>query len=287
MTQVIASLAEIAADYDIVLCDIWGVLHDGQRVFPSAAAALQQFRADGGKVVLITNAPRPADAVAVQLDRLGAPRDSWDAIVTSGDAAQDAMLAGVVGQRVWHLGPDKDDAFFTDLPEGASTAIERVDLAEAEGIVATGLVDDMIEVPEDYRVVLTGAAARDLPMLCANPDIVVDFGDRRLYCAGALAALYEEMGGRTIYVGKPFAPIYDLSRRKIGATDASRILAIGDGIGTDVEGARRQGLDLLFVTGGLAHDQFGPDPRNPDPIAVAAWLRERQQAPRYAIGCLR
>jgi len=286
MTRIITRLAQIAPDYDIAFCDIWGCLHDGRRVFPSAAAALQDFRAGGGKVVLITNAPRPAAAVEAQLDGLGAPRDCWDVIVTSGDAAQDAMVGGAVGRNVWHLGADKDEPFFTHLPEGASP-VERVDLGGAEGIVATGLRDDFNEGPEHYRAELAEAVARDLPMLCANPDIVVDYGDRRLYCAGALAALYEEMGGRTIYVGKPHAPIYDLARRRIGADAGSRILAIGDGISTDVEGARRQALDMLFVTGGLAFDQFGDDRDNPQQEHLDPWLRDHGLHPAFAIGMLR
>lgn len=287
MTRVITALAKIEADYDTAFCDLWGCLHDGRQAFPSAVDAMRRFR-DGGarRVALITNAPRPASAIAVQCARLGVTEDCYDVIVTSGDAAQDAMMHGVVGTRVFHLGPGKDDTFFSDLPSG-SPVIERVPLEAAEGIVATGLFDDLTETPNDYRMMLTAAAARGLPMLCANPDIVVDYGDQRLYCAGALAALYEELGGETIYVGKPHAPIYDLARRRLELPETARVLAIGDGIGTDVEGASRQNLDMLFVTGGLAFDQFGPDIDQPDPARLAPWLRQRDQSPAFAIGRLR
>ena len=287
MTRVITALAEIEADYDTAFCDLWGCLHDGVAAFPAAVEAMRRFR-DGGarRVALITNAPRPAAAVAAQCARLGVTEDCFDVIVTSGDAAQDAMLRGVVGTRVFHLGPDKDETFFSDLPTD-SQVIERVPLEEAEGIVATGLVDDLKETPDDYRMMLTAAAGRGLPMLCANPDIVVDYGDQRLYCAGALALLYEDLGGETIYVGKPHAPIYDLARRRLGLPATARVLAIGDGIGTDVEGAQRQDVDMLFITGGLAFDQFGPDIDQPDVAKLVPWLRQREQLPAFAIGRLR
>ena len=292
MTQLITSLSEISGRYDALLCDLWGCLHNGVAPFPGAVSALRAFRAGGGRVVLLTNAPRPAADVAAGLDRLGVPRDAWDVVVSSGDAAQDAMFAGAVGRRIWHLGPEKDDGFFTNVPpEWADAApIERVALDEAEGIVCTGPFDEINEVPEDYRPQFLLAKTKGLPMLCANPDIVVDLGHRRIYCAGALAALYEEMGGTALYFGKPHPPIYDLARRRlaaIGGADDGRILAIGDGIGTDIAGAAGEGIDALFVTGGLAADQFGPDVDNPDLKVLREWLGVRQQAPQYAIATLR
>ncbi|MDF2142174.1 TIGR01459 family HAD-type hydrolase [Paenirhodobacter sp. CAU 1674] len=292
MTQILPSLAEISAPYDALFCDLWGCLHNGVTPFPAAVAALQGFRARGGKVVLLTNAPRPARFVIATLDRLGVPRDAWDLVVSSGDAAQDAMLAGAVGRKVWHLGPAKDDGFFTEIPPEwqGQADVERVPFDEAEGIVCTGPFDEMTEVPEDYRARFLLAKTRGLPMLCANPDIVVDMGETRIYCAGALAALYEEMGGTAMYFGKPHPPIYDLARRKlsaIGGVDDSRILAIGDGINTDVSGAAGEGIDVLFVSGGLAADQFGPDVENPDPELLAAWLAARQRDPLFTIGTLR
>lgn len=292
MTRILQSLAEVSARYDVLLCDLWGCVHNGVAPFPAAVAALQGFRGQGGRVILITNAPRPARFVAEGLDRMGVPREAWDAIVTSGDAAQDAMFAGAVGRRLWHLGPQKDDGFFTEIPpewQGRSH-VELVPFDQAEGIVCTGPFDELNEVPEDYRARFLAAKTRGLPMLCANPDVVVDMGETRIYCAGALAALYEDMGGRALYFGKPHPPIYDMARRRMaefGLTDDSRVLAVGDGINTDVAGAMGENLDVLFVSGGLAAEQFGADVENPNPDLLRAWLDARQQDPRYTIGRLR
>jgi HAD superfamily hydrolase (TIGR01459 family) len=292
MTQIIQSLSDVSAQYDAVLCDLWGCLHNGVVAFPSAVSALQDCRARGVKVVLLTNAPRPEVFVAEQLETMGVPRDAWDIIVTSGDAAQDAMLAGAVGRKVWHLGPEKDKGFFTAIPADwqGQEGIELVSFEDAEGIICTGPFDEISEVPDDYRAQFLLAKTRGLPMLCANPDIVVDKGDTRIYCAGALAALYEDMGGEALYFGKPHPPIYDMARRKlaaIGAGEETRFLAIGDGINTDVAGAAGEGIDVLFVTGGLGHDQFGPDVENPDIALLTPWLATRQQDPRFSIGKLR
>ncbi|WP_347266859.1 TIGR01459 family HAD-type hydrolase [Paracoccus sp. (in: a-proteobacteria)] len=289
MTQIIRSLDEIAADYDAVFCDLWGCLHNGVAAFPAAVAALQRYRARGGRVVLLTNAPRPRKYVIAHLERLAVPADAWDEVVSSGDAAQDAMFAGAVSRRVWAISQEKDEGFFADIPEEWQSAapIQRVPMTEAEGIVCTGLFDDETEVPEDYRTRLILARDRRLKMLCANPDIVVDLGQKRLYCAGALARLYEDLGGEALYFGKPHAPIYDLARRKLGLDASARVLAIGDGIGTDVPGATTAGMDALFVTGGLAHDQFGPDVESPEPDMLREWLALRSENPRYAIGRLR
>ncbi|MDO9526534.1 MAG: TIGR01459 family HAD-type hydrolase [Gemmobacter sp.] len=293
MTRILTSLSDVSARYEALYCDLWGCLHNGKAPFPAAVAALQAVRATGGVVVLVTNAPRPKPAVMRQLDRLGVPRDCYDEVVSSGDAAQFALMSGAVGQRVWHLGPDKDETFFTemaqDIPKGA--VIERVPLDRAEGIVCTGLFDDLTEAPEDYRGRLMLAREAGLPMLCANPDIAVDFGDRRLWCAGALAQLYEEIGGQTLYFGKPHPPIYDLAARRLGAlregVSSDRILAVGDGPGTDILGAQGEGIDAVFVTGGLAAAAFGPDTANPDKDLLEAWLADQGLGPAFAIGHLR
>ncbi len=294
MTRIIGSLADIAPDYDTLFCDLWGCLHNGHQPWPAAVAALAAFRAGGGRVVLLTNAPRPSGFVVTALDRMGVPRDAWDLVVSSGDAAQYAMISGAVGQKVWHLGPAKDDGFFNDLPGDlpASAPITRVPLDQAGGIVCTGPFEEATETPEDYRDRFLYARARGLKLLCANPDLVVDYGDRRIYCAGALAALYSEMGGESLYFGKPHPPIYDLARRRLTevtgtAADNDRTLAIGDGIGTDILGAAGEGIDALFVTGGLAADAFGPDVENPDSAALSRWLTAQGQSPAYAIGRLR
>ena len=286
MIRIIESLDQVAADYDVLFCDLWGCVHNGKRFYPAATDALVRYRQGGGRVALMTNAPRPAALVQAQIDRMGVPRAAWDVIVTSGDAAQDAMLAGRIGQDVWHLGPDKDVGFFTETTDPRATGIRRVDLARAQGIVATGPFDEMVDVPEDYRARLEAALARGLPMLCANPDLVVDLGETRIYCAGAIAQLYAEMGGEVLYFGKPHAPIYDLARRRLDS-HAARELAIGDGIGTDIAGAVAQGIDSLFVTGGLAAEHLGDDVERPDAARLVDWTRAQGVVPTLAIGRLR
>ncbi len=290
MTRVIAALSEIAADYDAVFCDLWGCLHNGIAAFPAAVAALDAFRAQGGHVLLLTNAPRPRAAVLRQLAALGVPAGVYDDIVTSGDAAQAALFAGLVGRAVYHLGPEKDRSFFTEITEpDLATEIALVPLEEAEGVVCTGLFDDLTETAQNYRATLLQAKTRGLKLLCANPDIVVDLGERQIFCAGAIAALYTEMGGESLYFGKPYPPIYDLARRRLAslAPDAERILCIGDGFATDIAGGVAEGLDTLFVTGGIDAAAFGPDPDAPDAALLAAWLAQKQVAPTAAIGKLR
>jgi HAD superfamily hydrolase (TIGR01459 family) len=297
MTRIIQALADVSDGYDALYCDLWGCLHDGRAPFPQAVAALQSFRAGGGRVMLLTNSPRPKASVIRQLDGLGVPADCYDDVTSSGDAAQFALVTGAVGRKVHHIGPERDLVFFTELSDdlariaAAEPPVRRVPLPEAEGLVVTGLVDDLTETPDDYRAPLLFAKTRRLPLLCANPDIEVDVGDRRIYCAGALAQAFDRMGGHSLYFGKPHPPIYDLARRRLSALpglgDDPRILAIGDGISTDIEGAIGEGIDALFVTGGLAARDFGPDPAHPDPALLRAWLAGRQLDPSYAIGRLR
>lgn len=297
MTQILDALSQIAADYDVLYCDLWGCLHDGKAPFPEAVAALRAFRAGGGRVLLLTNAPRPKPSVLKQLARIGVPVDCYDDLVSSGDAAQYGLVTGAVGRRVHHVGPEKDTVFFTELSDdvravaASEPPFSLVPLDQAEGLVVTGLLDDLTETPDDYRATLLSAKARGMKLLCANPDIVVDLGDQRLYCAGALAQAYDAMGGRSLYFGKPHPPIYDLARRRVaalpGLPDDPRILAIGDGIATDIQGASGEGLDALFVTGGIAAAQFGPDADRPDPRLLEDWLEDQQLDPIYAIGRLR
>ena len=290
MTRIIASLAEVSASYDALFCDLWGCLHDGIRAFPEAVAALQTFRAGGGKVVLLTNAPRPRADVERQIGALGIPRDAWDTIATSGDSARLAMFEGVVGTKVYHIGEDRDLTFYEPIhliencPE-----IARVPLTEAEGIVCTGPTDPLAD-PSAHRGELLYAKQKRLKLLCANPDIVVDRGDTREWCAGAIAALYTEMGGESLYFGKPHPPVYDLARRRLAELGQevpdSRILAIGDGIGTDIRGALGEDIDALFVTGGLAAAETRTEGQ-PNPEALTAFLNREMIAPAYAIGKLR
>ncbi|MEH7828400.1 TIGR01459 family HAD-type hydrolase [Gemmobacter denitrificans] len=293
MTRIISALSEISRNYRAVFCDLWGCLHNGKTPFPAAVAALQAFRAEGSTVVLMTNAPRSFGSVAAQLERMGAPRDCYDLIVSSGDAAQQALVAGAVGRRVAFIGAEKDMPFFTDLPPElqGQPPISFVPTAEAEGVVCTGLADDETETPEDYRATLLLAKTRGLTLLCANPDIIVDMGDKRLYCAGAIAKAYEDMGGQALYFGKPHPPIYDLARRKlaetVGAIPNDEILCIGDGPWTDVLGGQNEGIDTLFITGGIVAHEFGPDSGNPDAALLEAWLAREQLGPTYAMGHLR
>lgn len=291
MTEIIRSLSQVSDRYDALFCDLWGCLHNGVAPFPAAVSALQSFRAGGGKVILVTNAPRPKSSVVQQLDAMGLPRDAWDDVATSGDAAQAAMLAGAVGRRVHHIGAPKDDSFFGVFEDDIAAMVDaanitRVPLDQAEGIVCTGLVDDLIETPEDYRSKLLMGKAMGLKMLCANPDIIVDMGDKRLYCAGALAEAYEKMGGEALYYGKPHPPVYDLARRRLGLDDP-RILCVGDGIGTDIQGGMAEGLDTLFVSGGIAAAEFGADSENPNKDLLKVWLDGHQLSPTFTIGKLR
>jgi len=290
MTRIIASLSEISEQYDALFVDLWGCVHNGVNALPEAVAALQNYRAGGGKVILVTNSPRPRAGVQKQLVHFGVPDDAWDSIATSGDSARSAMYRGVVGQRVWHLGPPTDGRFFAP-PEilDAPVDIARVPLEEAEGIACTGAFDPQAD-PEVLRPELTLALERGLPLLCANPDIVVDRGHVREWCAGAVAQLYTEMGGTSLYFGKPHAPIYDLARRRLsglGVTVADdRILAIGDGILTDVAGAIGEGIDSLFISGGLAAAET-KTVTQPDPDALTAYLAKEKSTSTYTIGHLR
>ena len=292
MTQIIDRFAEISGRYDAAFVDLWGCMHNGVAAFPAAVAAMQAFRAAGGKVVLVTNAPRGRGPVERQIARLGIPEDAWDAIATSGDSARAAMFRGAVGEKVYFIGQEHDESFFEPLKLGSDpVAITRVPLEEAEGIVCCGPEDPYAD-PAVYRPQFLYAKQKGLKLLCANPDIVVDRGERREWCAGALAALYTEMGGESLYFGKPHPPIYDLARRRLmalpGAARDPQIVCIGDGLITDVAGALGEDLDCLFITGGLAAEETGTkDGGQPDPARLNTVLSEAQMSPLYAIGQLR
>jgi HAD superfamily hydrolase (TIGR01459 family) len=288
MVRIIERLDEVAGSYGTLYCDLWGCLHDGVRAFPAAVAALERFREGGGAVVLMTNSPRPRADVLRQLDGLGVPRHVYDHVVSSGDAAQDALAQGMFGRRIHHIGPERDLVFFRDA-DGREIDVERVPLEKAEAIVCTGLFDDRTETPDDYRATILYGANKGLKLLCANPDIVVDVGDQRIYCAGAIAAAYSEAGGESFYFGKPHAPIYGMARRWLDAEGRDDpILAVGDGIHTDIAGASGEDIDSLFVTGGLAAEDTATSPdAGPDPERLAAFLREARLTPTAAIPFLR
>jgi len=290
MTRIINTLSEISSNYDALFVDLWGCVHDGVKAIPSAVAALQEYRKSGGVVILVTNSPRPRAGVAKQLVHFGVPTDAYDDMATSGDSARSAMYRGVVGENVWHYGPKTDSRFFDPLEILENPAkINRVALDAAEGIVCTGPFDEKSD-PETWRPDLEIALARGLKLLCANPDIVVDRGEVREWCAGAVAKLYTEMGGESLYFGKPHAPIYDLARRRLSKQDDTikddRILAIGDGILTDVKGAMDEGIDALFISGGLAAAETKTITQ-PDAQMLTSFLEKENLDPLFTIGHLR
>lgn len=283
MTQPIESVDEIADRYDAVLCDVWGVVHNGRQAYPAACAALQRLKRVGKHVVLITNVPKPRGPIPGQLDRAGVPRDAWDAIVTSGDAIR-AELAQRAPGPMFKIGPDDYDR---TLWEGLGLA--QAPLSEAAFFAISGLNRDD-ETPEDYADVLREAKARDLDFICANPDIVVQHGNRMIWCAGAIARDYEAIGGKVIMAGKPFPPIYDLARKELAAIarreiEPSRILCIGDGVVTDIAGANAQGLDSLFIAAGIHGERLWTDGKL-DPTKVDAALAAENARATYAMAAL-
>lgn len=291
MTQIIAALSDISDRYDAAFVDLWGCVHDGVKAYPEAIAALQAFRARGGTVVLVTNAPRPRADVRRQIAGFGVPEDAYDTIATSGDSARVAMFQGAIGSKVLFMGNlATDNGFFTP-PHVVENpvAIETVPLEQAEGIACLG-PDDPQADPEVNRPVFLYAKQKGLKLLCANPDIVVDRGGVREWCAGALARLYTEMGGESLYFGKPHPPIYDLARRRLTEIGKlcpdSRILAIGDGVHTDIDGAMGEDIDSLLISGGLAAEETRTT-HQPDPAALEAYLQREMVTPTYTIGFLR
>jgi HAD superfamily hydrolase (TIGR01459 family) len=256
LSPVASNLAPFIPRYDLFLCDVWGVVHNGLAAFPAANDALTRARAAGVTVIMVSNAPRPGAVVKKQIARYGVPASAYDDVVASGDVTREE-LAARPGARVFHLGAERD------LPNYEGLDLTLVDLEHADLVVCTGLFHDDTETPDDYRRLMAEIKARELPLICANPDIVVERGDRLVWCAGALTAIYDELGGKTIYAGKPHAPIYRLSLKRAAAlrgreVPGSRVLAIGDGVKTDLAGAARQEIDCLFVLRGIHAADFDP-----------------------------
>ena len=249
-SRIISSLADISDAYDAVLCDVWGVLHDGKAKFPAASDALVAYRGRGGAVALVTNAPRPNAPVRAQLDHFGVSREAYDSVVTSGDVTM-ALIEARGDATACHIGHKRDHSLFEAIEQRTGRKLRLVAEDEADYVICTGLENDHVETPGDYEDRLAALAARKLPFLCANPDLVIHRGADLVYCAGALAQVYEQKGGgEVIYAGKPHRPIYDAAlaacTQALGRPP-QRVLAIGDGFRTDVFGARGAGLDVLFV----------------------------------------
>jgi len=281
--EMIGSLDVVTDRYAAVLCDVWGVLHNGVDMFPEASEALRSARRKGLAVVLITNSPRPRDGVEAQLAAIGVPEDAWDRIVTSGDVTRD--LIREAPRKLFHLGAERDEAIYDGID------CELVEEFEADAVVCTGLFDDETETPEDYADMLQRLRSRNLPFICANPDIMVERGDRLIWCAGALARDYAQLGGRTLISGKPHRPIYaaalkaaaEVLGREVSPAES---LGIGDGMLTDIKGATDNGLDVLYVSGGIHAADYG-DPHAPDPKRLSEFLEKHGHRPVAVIPRLR
>jgi HAD superfamily hydrolase (TIGR01459 family) len=269
----------MAGDYDLFILDLWGVVHDGEAVYPGAVDCLHRLRQRGARVVLLSNAARPSDSVAAHLVELGVTEDLYDWLLTSGEATANAIAAGASGSGAdarpayFHLGPDRS------RPTLDACGGRETDIDGAEIIICTGLVDDETEQAEDYRGILTEGVDRGLTMVCANPDVIVIRGGRTIPCAGAVAALYEELGGTVQRFGKPFPDIFDRLFAESPEIPRARAVMIGDGLPTDIRGARQAGIDAVWIGGGIHADALamGPDGRlQPDKVhAVAEQAGER------------
>jgi HAD superfamily hydrolase (TIGR01459 family) len=244
---ILDSILPVAAGREVWFADIWGVMHNGVRPFEDACRACEAFRAQGGTVLLLSNAPRPAASVAQQLDRIGVPRQAYDAILSSGDAARGLVeVAAKAGKRIAHLGPERDLGIYEGL------GVKVCALAQAETVVCTGLFDDETETPKSYAGVIADFAGKSVEMICANPDLTVERGGKIVYCAGAIAAAYEAAGGRVAYAGKPHLPIYEIAFARVAAlrgaaVEKANVLAIGDGVKTDISGAAAAGVDAVYI----------------------------------------
>ena len=287
MTRLIASLAEISDSYDAILCDVWGVLHDGRAAFRPASDALVAYRRRGGVVAALTNAPRPNPPVLAQMHRLGVSPDALDAVVTSGDVTL-ALMQAFGAAPVHTIGPERDMSLFDALAAATGLRPARVGPDEAAYVLCTGLEHDDRETPADYAARLTALAARGLPFVCANPDIVIHRGADLVYCAGALGRDYAALGGAVTYAGKPHAPVYAAAREVLAKAlgrAPQRVLAIGDGFHTDVRGAAGQGIDVLFIAGGIHRDETLTDGR-PDPDKLAALFAREGVTPAATMAAL-
>lgn len=268
-----SGLRALAPDYDALICDVWGVVHNGREAYPGVVDCLTRYR-NRGIVLLLSNAPRPGVPIREQLAGFGVPPEAFDTIVTSGDLTRQVLAERTAGgktYRIHHVGPDRDLPLFEGLRS------ERVPIDDAEAIVCTGPFNDTKEGPDDYRDYWHKALARHLTLYCANPDLVVQRGDQLVYCAGALAQVYEQQGGTVVYLGKPHLPVYDFVERRLtevarAAVPRAKWLAVGDGLKTDILGAKRAGIDALLITGGVDEPELSDASGAPDPSKIAAVL---------------
>ncbi len=258
----IDGLRSIISRYDLLLCDLWGVMHNGVNAIPGANDAVIHAREAGATVLMISNAPRPGPVVAKQIEGYGVPKAVYDDVVSSGDVTREELIARP-GAKVFHIGPQRD------LPNYEGLDLTLVDFDHADLIVCSGPFNDAQDQPEQYRDLLTRAKARGLTLICANPDLVVERGHRLVWCAGSLAAIYDEIGGKTIYAGKPHPEIYEIALRRTAKlrgkpVDRKRVLAVGDGLKTDILGAMKNGFDSLFIARGIHAADFAGEDGNHD-----------------------
>jgi HAD superfamily hydrolase (TIGR01459 family) len=277
LPPLIPHFSALASDYDVLLSDVWGVVHNGITAFAPACDTLMRARARGATVIFITNAPRQSEVVARQLDKLHVPREAYDGIVSSGDVTRGA-LEQHAGQSMFHIGPERDRSIYAGLN------LHFASLEQADFVICSGLDDDDTETPDDYRDRLELMLKRKLFMVCGNPDVVVERGDRLVYCAGSIADLYATLGGEVLYAGKPYRPIYDLALAKAEAAAGrkvplKRVLAIGDSVRTDLKGARTAGIDFLFVTSGIHAEELGGRER-PDSKALSGVFAAAGEMPK-------
>ncbi|WP_041778551.1 TIGR01459 family HAD-type hydrolase [Beijerinckia indica] len=280
----LSGLHDLAANYDVILSDVWGVIHNGIHAFPKACDALQRFRHQGGKVILLTNAPRPGQVIITQLDGFGVPRDAYDGIVSSGDITI-SLIKERQALSLFKIGPRSDDVLYTEAERHIVTPLRFAPADQADYLVCTGLFDELRERPEDYDPLLRAPAAAGRELICANPDIVVRIGDELVACAGAIAERYQALGGKVLQAGKPFDAIYVRALSLAGRTpsQSSRVLAIGDAMHTDIEGAHRQGLDNVFITSGIHRSVLHHPERGDLDAAALRQFLQGSEAPPMAV----
>ncbi|MGO9133730.1 MAG: TIGR01459 family HAD-type hydrolase [Methylovirgula sp.] len=287
--HLLRGLSEVAKNYDVILCDVWGVVHNGVAHFPRAVDALMRFRTDGGTVVLITNAPRPRDKVIGLLDKLAVPHAAYDGLVSSGDVTV-SLIAERGDQALTHIGPEHDKSLFVAAEVATGRAVRFAELEATDYVVCTGLFDPEAETPGDYAERLALMQRRGLDFICANPDIVVEVGETLTYCAGALAEAYAGIGGSVVQAGKPYPQIYaralaEAARLRGKSFDPARVLAIGDAMHTDIKGAQAQSLAALFVTSGIHRAKLhaAGAPSECDAAAFRQFFEDTGFAPTLAI----